>query len=203
MSRSSTVNQPDFPVIAELRNPNIKVKVMADGRVIAVCAGRDSHSMIAQHEPDTPGFGAYMSFWARTFKSHSRRSLALTQLVVDLGAGRVEQDPFCPTLFFDKYNEEKLSDGSVIYPLLEVTSGATIKAYNPDTIYLNEGYVLARNPKIKFHALIEDCDGNDLVTGVRVGITVIPGERPVFKAASSVVSADAMERAVSVLPVAS
>jgi hypothetical protein len=115
---------------------------------------------------------------------------------MDLAAGRVEQDPDCPHLFFDKFREDTLSDGSVIYPLLEVTDSALVGPYNPDPYYLNEAYVLARNPRVKLYALIEDCDGHDVVTGAYVGVPNLPGEKPVFNWVSRSVTAAAIEEAV-------
>jgi len=56
--------------------------------------------------------------------------------------------------------------------------------------------VLARNPRVKLYALIEDCDGHDVVTGAYVGVPNLPGEKPVFNWVSRSVTAAAIEEAV-------
>lgn len=191
------LNRVGFPVVVGLRNPNVRVQVMEDGRVLALCSNRESSMVIARCEPSKPGFDAFLSFWALTFPAHSKTSLALTQLVMDLAAGRIEQDPDCPHLFFDKCRADTLRDGSLIYPLLEVTGAGLVREYNPDTYYLNESYALANNTGVKFFPLIEDFEGNDVMNGMLVGVSLVPGERPSFDAVSREVTAAALESAIN------
>lgn len=173
-------NQARFPMSVALRNPNLSVEVQADGRILAHCASRPS-VVIAHHAPTRPGFSEFMSFWGQTFALRGKRSLALTQLVTDLAAGRIEPDFDCPYLFIDKFREEELLSGDAIFPVLEVTVDGAVREYNPDEHFLNEAYALASNPRVKLFAHIdEDMDGNDVVTGLRVGTTTVPGAFPVF-----------------------
>lgn len=180
-TEAGQLNRPPlFPVTVEMRNPGLSIEVQADGRVVSHCTNRPS-VIIAHHAPTRPGFSEFMEFWGRTFALRGKRSLALNQLVVDLAAGRIEPDFDCPHLFIDKSREEELLSGDIIFPVLEVTADGAVREYNPDEHFLNEAYALANNPRVKVFANIgEDMDGNDVVTGMRVGTTKVPGAYPVF-----------------------
>lgn len=197
MTGTHNVDQARFPMTVALRNPNLTVEVQADGRIVAHCASRPS-VVIAHHSPTRPGFSEFMSFWGRTFALRGKRSLALTQLVTDLAAGRIEQDFDCPHLFIDKAREETLLSGDAIFPVLEVTVDGLVREYNPDEHFLNEAFALASNPRVKLFAHIEDIDGNDEVTGMRIGIPVTPGERPEFNRFSPKASAADIESAAGI-----
>lgn len=192
-------NQLNFPVIVELRNPNLSVEIQENGRVLAHCASRPS-VVIAHHQPSSPGFEAFMTFWGIRFNHNSKRSLALTQLVMDLAAGRIEQDRECPYLFIDKYRKERLEGGELVYPMLEVTCDAGVRAYNPGDYLITEAYALAADPQIKLFPCIEDVEGNDIIVGMWAGVTDVSGERPVFGRVARELTAKAIAIAAGVLP---
>ena len=185
------------PVIAKLRNPNVYVEVQSTGLVLARCAGKKGVE-IAACAAESPVFVSFMSFWQGTFASFSQSSLGLTQLVMDLAAGRVRQDADCPALFHDLIHPRYLEDDGCLYPLIEVLPNGLVRAYNPDT-YLNEACVLAANPRMKCYPHIEDCDGHDFVTGIAVGIHYLPGEPPVFDKLAHAWRVDAIESAAGIL----
>ena len=185
------------PVIAKLRNPNVCVEIDSTGSVIARCAGKQA-VQIAACDPASSVFEAFMRFWQGTFASFSQSSLGLTQLVMDLAAGRMRQDADCPALFHDLTCPRYLEDEGCLYPLIEVLTNGLVRAYNPDT-YVNEACVLAANPRIKCYPYIEDCDGHDFVTGMAVGIHYLPGERPVFDKLARAWRVDAIAAAAGIL----
>lgn len=145
------------PVIAKIRNPNVFVEIHSTGSVLARCAGKQT-VQIAACDPASPVFEAFMRFWQGTFASFSQSSLGLTQLVMDLAAGRIGQDSDCPYLFIDTLRPKKLLSGDTILPVLEVTVNGGVRDYNPDTVFLSEAFALSTDLRIKVFPHIEPSD---------------------------------------------
>ena len=66
------------------------------------------------------------------------------------------------------------------FGLLKADHYGNLSDYNPDDHYVNRGYGLAEDPRVKFYTVIEDFDGNDFPVGYAVGVSRVPGTVPEF-----------------------
>lgn len=186
------------PRIAHLRNPNVRVEIASCGTVTAL-GMRRPRCRLAQCSPDSPVFEAFMRFWGGIFSANSTSSLGLTQLIMDMAAGRIRQDSECPFLFHDLSRPLQMDGGARVFPVLEVTLFGIVRAYNPDPCFMNEAVVMEDDPQIMAYPNIEDFEGHDIVNGMVYGVRRTPGERPEFDKRSQPWTPDAPEIAAGLI----
>lgn len=180
-----------FPVRAMLRDGVTSLVVREDGKVF--CGDQLTESkLVAQCSPESPAFQPFMFFWSVVF-IENRLSMDFNTLVRELLAGNLEQDQDCPTLFFDKLCTVECSDGIPFvskpsdkdakvlgYKVFQADEYGVVKAYNPDSFYMNSCYALAEDTRIKFYQVIKDFEGNDFPHGWSASVVTIAGRPPVF-----------------------
>jgi len=190
MLYSRYIDPTIFPKHHKLRDNKTVVTVHKEGKVTAKC-GDEPEVVIAEMTNDAPAFLIFMDFWTSVFSEEYFSSLAFNQLVVELMAGRLAQDPYNPFLFLDMTRPH----GSIknAFPLIEASRDMTMQDWNPDDFYANHAWALADNPRVKFYLIIRDFEGNDMPQGYAVGVTDIPGEKPEFQMDSLAWNQDELE----------
>ena len=178
-------NAQVYLVETTLKDADAVVLLSDDG---VVTCGNPAR-VIAQCEPTSPVFGAFMSFWSGQFVKH-RHTLAYKQLLQGLIDGDLMQDADCPVLFIDKTFPIKAYDkdpaGNVGYKILEARDDGQVKNYNPDGLYIKDGYALISNPRLKFYHFTHDMEDSDMPEGIVFGISLKPGEKPVYDRSKTV-----------------
>lgn len=177
MNLSRYVDENWYPQTRTLRDQETKVTVHKEGRVIAQ-RGSGPEVVIAEMADDAPAFLVFMDFWGSVFVDDSCSSLAFDQLVVELMAGRLVQNPYNPFLFMDKTRPHRNIENA--FPLIEASRDMTMKDWNPDRYCANQVWALADSPRVFFYSFVEDLDGIDICLGYAVGVTQIPGDKPDF-----------------------
>lgn len=170
-------------ITSELRTPGSTVTAdLESGKVTYHRKGQDS-VLIAQCDPSSPAYRPFAAFWAQWFPEN-HKSMAYNRMVDELAEGTLVQDEDCPTLFLDKNEATVLESGNkdpVGYMLVMATRNGEMKPYNPDGFYVNAGYALISNPRIKFYITIGDFDGHNMPDGVALGMTIQAGCTPSFE----------------------
>ncbi|WP_372997694.1 hypothetical protein [Marinobacter sp.] len=177
---ANRVECTSFPVNAKLRDGKTNIRVdKCAGSVYITCGDTPRPSAIlARHDPYSPSYRTFLEFWGCVFAELSDQSLAFNQLVTELKYGRIRQDKDCPYLFMDMMQPHPEIDGA--FALLKADNYGNLSEYNPDDHYVNRGYGLAEDPRVKFYTVIDDFDGHDFPVGYAVSVSRVPGRVPEF-----------------------